>query len=239
MALTQPSIDLRPMNINEVFGPTIQGEGPHTGLQVAFVRTAGCNLSCVWCDTPYSWDWDRYDRSKESHKMTVAEIIEQVKTMGVDRIVLTGGEPMLQQAQIPALAEAGFKIDIETNGTRTPTLDTIAATDLFCVSPKLAHAGDPEKLRVRLDTLKVFSELADAGKALFKFVAQQDSDLDEIAEFCKAANIADRHIWVMPEGADADTHLTNLRNLADKVIERGWNLTSRLHVMIWNTERAH
>lgn len=239
MAQTQLFIGPRPLNVNEIFGPTIQGEGPHTGLQVAFVRVAGCNLSCVWCDTPYSWDWDRFDRSKESRKMTVEEVLAQIEPMAVERIILTGGEPMLQQTQIPALAAAGYKIDVETNGTRTPTAETIAAVDLFCVSPKLAHAGDPEKLRVRLDALKAFSDLADAGKAYFKFVAQQESDLDEIAEFCKAADIADRHVWVMPEGADADTHLKNLRDLADKVIARHWNLTSRLHVFIWNTERAH
>ena len=60
---------VRLLNVNEIFGPTIQGEGPHTGRLVGFLRLAGCNLACSWCDTPYSWDWTKYDKAEESKRI--------------------------------------------------------------------------------------------------------------------------------------------------------------------------
>lgn len=59
--------------VSEVFGPTHQGEGPHAGQLCAFVRLMGCNLSCSWCDTPYTWDASRYDLKAEGHRMTVED----------------------------------------------------------------------------------------------------------------------------------------------------------------------
>jgi 7-carboxy-7-deazaguanine synthase len=227
-------------NVNEIFGPTIQGEGPHTGQQVSFFRVAGCNLSCVWCDTPYSWDWERFDRNEESHKTTVTDVAEALTQLGATRIVMTGGEPMGQQKNIPLLYElTGMKIDVETNGTIMPKDETIEAVDLFCVSPKLAHAGDPENLRLKPEVLAKFAELSRLGKAFFKFVAEKEEDFEEIETFIKAGDIPQEAVWIMPEGFTAERHLANLRKLADKVIERGWNLTSRIHVLIWDTERGH
>lgn len=227
-------------NVNEIFGPTIQGEGPHTGQLVSFFRTAGCNLSCVWCDTPYSWDWERYDRNEESHKQSVADVADALVQLGANRIVLTGGEPMVQQKHIPLLRQlSGLLIDVETNGTIAPKEDTIEAVDLFCVSPKLSHAGDPEDMRLKPEVLAQFADLARQGKAFFKFVAEKVSDFDEIETFIEAGNIPQEAVWIMPEGSNADRHMENLRKLADEVIQRGWNLTSRIHVLIWNTERGH
>ena len=227
-------------NVNEIFGPTIQGEGPHTGQQVSFFRVAGCNLSCVWCDTPYSWDWERFDRNEESHKTTVTDVAEALTQLGASRIVMTGGEPMGQQKNIPLLYQlTGMKIDVETNGTIMPKDETIEAVDLFCVSPKLAHAGDPENLRLKPEVLAKFAELSRVGKAFFKFVAEKEEDFEEIETFIKAGDIPQEAVWIMPEGFTAERHLANLRKLADKVIERGWNLTSRIHVLIWDTERGH
>jgi 7-cyano-7-deazaguanosine (preQ0) biosynthesis protein QueE len=227
-------------NVNEIFGPTIQGEGSHTGQRVAFLRLAGCNLSCVWCDTPYSWDWERYDRSEESHRMTIDAIAETIKPMGVNRIVVTGGEPMIQQNLFSLIqAATGCKLDIETNGTRMPSQDAIDAVDLFCVSPKLAHAGDPEAQRLKPDVLKKFSELAKEGKALFKFVAQDVSDFDEIKLFIEAGNISSDSVWIMPEGADPAKQIINTQKLTEAIIGEGWNLSARLHVLIWGTERGH
>jgi len=236
-----PKIEREPFfNVNEIFGPTIQGEGPHTGQLVSFFRVAGCNLSCVWCDTPYSWDWERYDRNEESHKQSVTDVAEALTQLGANRIVMTGGEPMAQQRNIPLLyALTGLKIDVETNGTMMPKDDTIEAVDLFCVSPKLAHAGDPEEMRLKPEVLAKFAELSKVGKAMFKFVAEKEEDFAEIETFIEAGNIPQEAVWIMPEGFTPERHMANLTKLADKVIERGWNLTSRLHVLIWGTERGH
>jgi len=228
------------LNVNEIFGATAQGEGPHTGYRVAFLRVAGCNLSCVWCDTPYSWDWKRYDRSEESHPMTLQEIADEINKMGVNRIVVTGGEPMLQQRHFAKLQQlTGCDLDIETNGTVKPSDLNKDLVDLFCVSPKLSHAGDPEQQRIKTEVLSEFAELAKQGKAFFKFVAEKEEDFVEIEELIEKANLPEEHIWVMPEGADYDTHLKHLRELAQPIIDKGWQLSSRLHIIIWGTERGH
>lgn len=228
------------VNINEIFGATIQGEGPHAGERVGFVRFAGCNLSCSWCDTPYSWDWSRYDRNEEVHKCSIMDIVVAVNPMRVKRLVITGGEPMLQQQHFPEIHRlTECLLDVETNGTRMPTPEAIEAVDMFVVSPKLTFAGDSEKMRIKPDVIKKFAELSLQGKAIFKFVAEKEEDFDEIEKFQQIGNIPNHAIWIMPEGMTAETHLPNLRKLANAVVDKEWNLTSRLHVLIWEQLRGH
>jgi organic radical activating enzyme len=147
---------------------------------------------------------------------------------------------MLQQSSIPEIQKlTGCLIDIESNGTRMPTADVIDAVHLFCISPKLSHASDPEKLRIVKPALKAYAELSKQGKAIFKFVCQQESDFQEIVELQEACGIPDEAIWIMPEGANAKDMMASAYALADLVIERGWNFTLRQHTLIWDTERAH
>jgi len=227
------------VNLNEIFGPTIQGEGIHTGQRVGFVRLAGCNLACSWCDTPYSWDWDRFDRKEESHKTLVADLANLIKAMEVDRIIVTGGEPMLQQTALWDLKASigNIDIDVETNGTILPNIKTINAVDMFCVSPKLAHAGDLLATR-RTKALESFAYLAGEDRAIFKFVCQWVSDFDEIEEIITQFKIPRKAVWIMPEGTSQLAQMEVMNRLADEAITRGWNISPRLHVLIWNTERA-
>lgn len=225
-------------NVNEIFGPTFQGEGPHTGQHVSFLRLAGCNLACTWCDTPYSWDWERYDKNEESHKESVSDVAEALTQLGSNRIIITGGEPMLQQRHFPLLKHlTGMQIDVETNGTRMPTQDVIDVVDLFCVSPKLKHAGDSRDKRIKVDVIQKFGELARQGKAIFKFVAECEDDFDEIKEFIEIGNLPDSSVWIMPEGSSFASQLENMRELCDAILDEGWNLSPRLHVLIWGSER--
>ncbi len=227
------------VNINEMFGPTIQGEGRNMGRRCAFIRFAGCNLSCSWCDTPYSWDWDNYDRAEESHPMTIEQIAAEVKKFHVKHLIITGGEPLIQQRPIPLIREAtGCSIDIETNGTRIPKPEVIEAVDLFNVSPKLSFASDSEEMRLVDEAMTAFSDLSKQGKAIFKFVAEKVEDFEEIRDIQNRYNIDDDVIWIMPEGMTKDAHLEHLAELADAVVEAGWNLTTRIHVLAWELKRS-
>lgn len=236
-----PKSDKKPFaNVNEIFGPTIQGEGCHTGHRVGFLRLAGCNLACVWCDTPYSWDWSKYDKNEESHKMFIEDIAQAIRPMKVKRLIVTGGEPMLQQRTFPAIAEAtGCLLDIETNGTVVPKDEIIDSVDMFVVSVKLTHAGDSEQARIKWDAIAKFAELAEQGKAIFKFVAQDPSDFVEAQHIVDTGKIPTHSVWVMPEGMTAEKQLESMRGIADWVIEQGWNLSPRIHTLIWNLERGH
>jgi organic radical activating enzyme len=107
--------------VNEIFGPTFQGEGPALGTRCGFVRLGRCNLACEWCDSRFSWDWSRYDPATELHEMSVEDIVAALEPMQVDTIVLTGGEPLLQRSHLEALVRAfrdrGWRTHVETAGT--------------------------------------------------------------------------------------------------------------------------
>ena len=229
------------------FGPTFQGEGPSAGRIAAFLRLGGCNLTCSWCDTSYSWDADRYDLREQIHPTPVADIVGFLTAVAgrVDRplLVITGGEPLLHQHRRPfrtllsAAAGLGVDVEIETNGTRLPDPD-LPGIITYNVSPKLRHAGDPQAERIVPAALDRFADLAAHGRARFKFVAAAIGDLDEVAAAVADHRLPARHVWIMPVGADAEAMLRTARTLADPVLARGWCLTLRGHTLLWNDERG-
>lgn len=232
--------DAATLLIAEVFGPTLQGEGPSAGRLAMFVRLSRCNLSCPRCDTPYTWNWDKFDIHESTTRMTVVDVLAFVdRHPTVNLVVITGGEPLLQQRKLVALTQElvarGRRIEIETNGTITPLDDLVASVDQFNVSPKLASFASAKDEQRRVD-LAALSALARTGKAAFKFVASSISDLDEIAALVRQHAL--RPVWVMPEGITTESTLTTMQLLADHIIDRGWNMTARLHVLLWGDERG-
>lgn len=226
----------------QVFGPTIQGEGPSRGTLAHFIRFSGCNLKCTWCDTPYTWDPAAGMREWRK-AVAVADVVRYLRRTPAPLWVITGGEPLLHQRAeglsrlLTAAADDGATVEVETNGTIAPDPAVWGrAWTTFNVSPKLAHAGDPQDRRIRPAALAAFSDLARAGLASFKFVARNPDDLDEVAELVRCHRIPDRAVWVMPEGTTADAVLTHARALADPVMTRGWNLTLRDHVLLWGQD---
>lgn len=228
------------LKINEVFGPTIQGEAIHAGQLVGFIRLANCNLACSWCDTPYSWDWERYDKTLEIVEYSIEDLTDVIRLWGVERVILTGGEPLLQQDGLIALAKANplIKFDIETNGTIAPKDELINVIDMFCVSPKLAHSGDIFKKRIKMSALARFASISLNGKALFKFVCQTAEDMKEIEPLLEELKIPKRSVWIMPEGANIETQMETLQKLVDPVVNNGYNLSTRIHVLAWGSKRG-
>jgi len=230
-----------PLVLSEVFGPTVQGEGPSMGRRCMFVRLGGCNLSCRWCDTPYTWDWrgltgTAYDPKKELHRTDVADVARAVVEADVTLLVVSGGEPLLQQrglADLFAVLPAGLDIEIETNGTRAPTPEITDAVTHFNVSPKLMHSGDPLRRRIIAAGLV---GLRDSGKAVWKFVASRPADLSEIKVIVDSLGLYP--VYVMPLGTDRESTGARLSEMAEAIIANGWNITTRLHVDIWGERRG-
>ena len=223
--------------VAEVFGPTFQGEGPSVGRRAGFVRLGRCNLDCSWCDTPYTWDWSRYDPAEELRHEPVAAVLVQLEAMGPDIVVVTGGEPLLQQRRLVALLEGcaarGWPVEIETNGTIVPDERLAGLVGQWNVSPKLANSGISMETRIRPDAL---AALRATGRAVFKFVVAEPAELDEVGALVEAHGL--EPVWIMPEGTDPGTLLDRARGLADPVLRRGWNLTPRLHVLLWGDQRG-
>jgi organic radical activating enzyme len=246
--------------VSEVFGPTFQGEGKHTGRLAAFVRLGGCNLHCWWCDTPYTWVFDdrhanmhrskqKFDPREELVRMWPDEIIEHIRDIlpSGGLVVFSGGEPMLQQEGLFSVIDGLYREvanqkhseyfpEIETAGTIQPTGDLEHEGIQWNVSPKLEHSGNSEELRYKPDVLRWFAE---TGDAMFKFVVQSEGDLLEVEALVNACGIKQHQVWIMPEGTTADLVTQRMKYLAGPVLERGWNLTTRLHTLIWEDLRGH
>ena len=141
-----PSFDYRgTMRIIEVFH-SLQGEGPLTGVRTTFVRTARCNLRCVWCDTKYSFGPGR--------ERSVASIVREVKRNRTKHVCLTGGEPLLQKESetlVAELARRGITTTIETGGSLDigPYLavrGVVLSVDVKCPSSKMEAKNRWENL---------------------------------------------------------------------------------------------
>jgi organic radical activating enzyme len=226
----------------ECFGPTWQGEGPNLGRRCAFLRLADCNLACGWCDTRYSWDWDIHDRDRNVTQRTVEALTDQLLGFNVGLVIVSGGEPMLQKRILSGLllnlAALRVETNIETNGTIPPTDMTLP--DLLVVSPKLAHSGDPEPKRLRPRSLDAFASIADSDPArvAWKFVAGHPEDLGEVARLVDRYQLDPARVWIMPEGRSNQAITDHLRVLAPTVEALGYNLTTRLHVTLWDDTRG-
>jgi 7-carboxy-7-deazaguanine synthase len=225
--------------VNELFGPTFQGEGTSQGRLARFLRLFGCHLSCTWCDTPQTWDPRRHDLAAEQRLLAVADILDWLADGPSTLLVITGGEPLLQQQALELLltaigdAELATEIEVETSGTIAPTQTVVDAVTRFTVSPKLANSNLLARQRIRPAVLRQFVL---SGKASWKFVVQHPQELDEIKNLTTKYQL--EPVWIMPEGTDSTTVLDRMRLLADPVLARGWNLTSRLQILLWENTRA-
>lgn len=221
---------------------SIQGEGFSVGVPSVFVRVAECNLTCTWCDTRYTWDWDRYDRDRETMQLPVDEVVTRVLAAAGDSIknaVLTGGEPLLHQEDLVELAASlrakGFRIEIETNGAIEPSEELLDVVDQWNVSPKLDSSGNKKSARLRTGPLTRFAVLPNAW---FKFVACSGEDLDEIESIATTFALPRDRILVMPEGTEPVALLERSKALVPLVQARGFRFGTRLHVLLWGDGRG-
>ena len=222
--------------VSEIFGPTIQGEGRSTGRRAMFLRLATCNLHCWWCDTPYTWDWSRYNPKDEIHKRALADVAAELNALAAGLLVVTGGEPLIQRTTLGALEDrlSPMDIEIETNGTMLPLVGTRRPIR-YNVSPKLAHAGDPEAARIKPDILRAFV----AEDAAFKFVVETAKDLDDVAELCGLVGMSMSGVWLMPQARTVEELDKALPGLAGLALRYGCNVSDRLHLRIWGNTRGH
>ncbi len=223
---------------------SIQGEGKLTGVSSWFIRVSGCNLRCVWCDTPYaSWD-------PEGGRVSIATLVAQATNSGAAHVVLTGGEPMIFPQLVPlshALGDAGLHVTIETAGTND--LPGVHA-DLMSLSPKLANStptGDPRDpsgaWAARHEARRLDFSVLNALVARFpdrqlKFVVSDPKDLAEIGRVLeRVEGLSPCDVMLMPEGVRTPNP-SRVRWIADACVERGWRYCHRLHIELFGDTRG-
>ncbi|MGH2355715.1 MAG: 7-carboxy-7-deazaguanine synthase QueE [Chloroflexota bacterium] len=222
----------------EIF-TSIQGEGVSAGVPSVFVRLSLCNLACSFCDTKYTWQWTRYDPQQEIVRLEALEVIQRVDRTGIRNVVITGGEPLLQQRAlaplVAALKAGGKRIEIETNGTVLPNVALAERVDQWNVSPKLANSGNDPARREVAAALQWFASQPHAG---FKFVIAAPDDLEEVQSLVARYDVPAERVLLMPEGTDAATLNERSRWLVERCCERGYRFTTRLHVLLWGDRRG-
>jgi organic radical activating enzyme len=159
---------------------TIQGEGTYSGRAAYFIRIAGCDVGCVWCDVKESWDKDQHTT------MTIKEIIEKVTESKTDFVVITGGEPAMYDLRplVDQLKSLGITIAIETSGCYPLQGDV----DWYCFSPKKFKAPCDEAY-LRANELKV--------------IINHPSDLDWANKHAEKV-LGSCHLFLQPEWSKAE-----------------------------------
>jgi 7-carboxy-7-deazaguanine synthase len=225
------------LKLSEIF-ESLQGEGVSTGTPTVFVRLAQCNLHCSWCDTKYTWDFEQYDYDAEVREQNAADVAHAVNASATRRLVLTGGEPLLQQRALAAFFASlapDIVVEVETNGTILPTAATLARVNQWNVSPKLSNGGDSESLRLRPAVLLT---LRDAGHSYLKLVVQNDVDYAEADALVEHLAWPRARVLFMPQASDREALRARSIPVAEAARVRGFRFSSRLHLELWGGRRG-
>src|SRR6516165_7205751 len=220
------------MQIVEIY-KSLQGESSYTGLPCVFVRLAGCNLRCVWCDSEYTF--------KGGQRMSLEEIEHEVRRPSPQggNVEITGGEPMLQEREVVPLMEtllsAGYTVLLETSGERP--LDNVPRQVVKIVDVKCPHSGEGGTFREEnLQYLTARDEL--------KFVVASRTDYEFAREFVHEHRLNGKGPSVILSPAfrkdasgsrDVSHCLVDPRDLAEWMLGDGLNarLGLQIHKFIW------
>ncbi len=226
------------------------------GRPSIFVRTSLCNLHCIWCDTDYTWNWTgtrfphqndqqpgyrKFDKKEWIERCSIESVVRAVCALPCRNIILTGGEPMLQQKALVALMQQlrqrdpTYRFEVETNGTLVAQSDFDELINQYNVSPKLENSNNPQKLREKPKAYRFFAQ---NDKSNFKFVLAEKNDLSEVFELLHRYDIAPEKVWLMPEGRNRQTLTRRRQWLVEICKTYGFNYTDRLHIQIWGSKKG-
>jgi 7-carboxy-7-deazaguanine synthase len=224
------------MKLAELFY-SIQGEGKLVGVPSVFVRASGCNLRCVWCDTPYaSWN-------PEGTDFSIAQIIEQIEQYKCRHVVLTGGEPTIMpdySILCETLTKKNYHVTVET----AATVFAPAPVDLASISPKLSNSTPPTRFtesheRQRLNIPVIQRWIDTAEDFQLKFVVSSPADMDEIQSILSQVNgWGGDDVLLMPEGTDVATLESRAGWLSEICKQTGYRYCPRLHISLYGNRRG-
>lgn len=236
--------------VMEIFGPTIQGEGMVVGQKTMFVRTAGCDYSCSWCDSSFTWD------GSGKHlivQMTAEEIWSELKRLGgsgFSFVTISGGNPALLRnldALIAILKENNIKIGVETQGSRWQ--EWLYDIDELTISPKPPSSGMTTDFSVLSDIFEKLNNQNNEQHTSLKIVVFNQVDYD----YAKQVHLRYPTIpFYLQTGNDDITTTDNpqlisrllgkYQELIDWVIEdeelRDVKVLPQLHALVWGNKRG-
>lgn len=232
----------------EIFGPTVQGEGMVIGRKTMFVRTAGCDYSCSWCDSAFTWDGSAKDQIQQ---MNANEIFSKLKELGgnrFDHVTISGGNPALYPAfhqLIDLLHADGIKIGLETQGSRWQ--DWFLQIDDLTISPKPPSSGMETDFDILDDIMeRLQSRLSHTS---LKVVVFDDKDY----QYAKQIHLRYPNVsfYLQVGNKDSQTEdngrllnemLNNYEKLIDQVVlspeMNDVRVLPQLHALVWGNKRG-
>jgi organic radical activating enzyme len=252
----QPNLKLARLGDGPEIFHTIQGEGPSAGCPAVFIRASRCNLHCVWCDTDHTWNFEgtpwphekdslpgyaKHRKADVTIELEPADAARRILAFRCPRVVITGGEPLLQQDRFLEMIHhirdqmPHCVFELETNATRIPSPAFAAAINQFNVSPKLANSGVLETLRIHPSALAYF---ATCPHTCFKFVVAGPPDLEEILALRDRFAIPATRMLLMPEGRTSADLDRSAPWLAATCRDLGFRFSDRLHIRIWGDRQG-
>jgi 7-carboxy-7-deazaguanine synthase len=234
----------------EIFGPTIQGEGMVIGQKTMFVRTAGCDYSCSWCDSAFTWDGSGKNLINQ---MEPEEIWEELKLLGGEGfsfVTISGGNPALFKNLsylINIFKENHIKVALETQGSRWQ--DWFWEVDELTLSPKPPSSGMITDFNVLDMIIKKLNEEHNSGKTSLKIVIFNQEDF----EYAKKIHHRYSDIPFFLQVGNRDINTSNnekliyelLREyeiLTEKVINdnefKDVKVLPQLHTLMWGNKRG-
>lgn len=237
--MTAPRASAEPVTllVSEIF-ESVQGEGASAGEPASFLRLARCNLHCRYCDTRYTWDFERYRYEDEVHERSVVDVAHELSKHAAGRLVITGGEPLMQQRALAVLLRAlpaALFVEVETNGTMPPDPALAKRVDQWNVSPKLSNGGDPASLRIRPAAL---AALLATERAYLKLVVGGAPDLVEAEALVAGTGWPRERVMLMPEAANRAELAERSGFVREAALTRGLRYSPRLHVERWDGARG-
>jgi len=232
------------LNICEIFGPTIQGEGAMMGRPTLFVRTGGCDYRCSWCDTMYAVDPKHSDQWQ---KMTTEEVMAEIERLSDQtpmHVTLSGGNPAMQPLEdlIDLGHSKGYLFAMETQGSLVR--DWFKKLDQLTLSPKGPSAGvktDWDVLDACVDLVGLYKQASMKvvifDDADYAFAQKVQNRYPQLPLYLQAGN----HMVDSDAPADIPGVLDRLRWLAEKVASDRWQsacVLPQLHVLAWGNMRG-
>jgi 7-carboxy-7-deazaguanine synthase len=227
------------MKIAEIFY-SIQGEGVLAGTPSAFVRTSGCNLRCIYCDSDYtSW-------RPAGETIALANVLDRMAAFPTRHAVVTGGEPLILPEVEPlcaGLRARGYHITVETAATVFRPI----ACDLASLSPKLANsiphgreggrwAERHDRLRLQYDVMRSFMGHCEYQ---LKFVVERAGDVDEVEAILAQLPGVDRtKVLLMPQGVTREELDRRSAWLVEACKDHGFRYCPRLHIELYGNRRG-
>lgn len=185
--------------VAEIFGPTIQGEGPHVGMQTLFVRVAGCDFKCAWCDSKFAWKID--GSIKRYGTKELADIlVQECNNSKCSNVVLTGGNPCLYDFKevIDILHDNNITVDIETQGSKMP--DWLLDVDLLVISPKAPSSKQLDVYETVNEYMKLLSSIRQ--KVAIKIPVFNEEDFEFAMKYYALVD------YYREKGVDIDLYLS-------------------------------